>query len=425
VPLVTMDKHARQISKDILDEVLAPFLEIRQPPYTIGNNDYSDIEPEEPKEIYISSAWKKDHWSWDNTKLQVKDMLWKKSPRAMLFTMDYGAVIKYKMKTINQIKKDKKKLGTLAFSREYENIATGVNEDAFFSYKQMSPARTMTKAFYPKSNHSFQQKNKNFKYLPKKEGEFRIIAVDVSMMSSAKGDNDNSVISCIRALPAKDHYKRQLVYMEAFEGGETSKQATRIKQVFYDFEADVCVLDTRNAGISVYDSLAQITYDSTRGLEYDPWHSINNEEHRNRIAIPGSKEVIYSIIGSSGLNNSMHLGVEKAFNEGKMELLITETEAKETLDDISEDYKNDRLTGVEKAIVEMPYIETDMLIEEMTALKMSENATTGHIKLTEPRSGRKDRYSSFGYGNYYIDLLELELINENANSTDDDDLVYY
>jgi hypothetical protein len=43
----------------------------------------------------------------------------------------------------------------------------------------------------------------------------------------------------------------------------------------------------------------------------------------------------------------------------------------------------------------------------------------GNIKLVEPVGGRKDRYTSLSYGNYYVSLLDLELLKETENDSDD------
>ena len=40
-------------------------------------------------------------------------------------------------------------------------------------------------------------------------------------------------------------------YIESVQGGETQRQAVRIRQLFEDFKADYIVLDCRNAGIKM------------------------------------------------------------------------------------------------------------------------------------------------------------------------------
>ena len=35
------------------------------------------------------------------------------------------------------------------------------------------------------------------------------------------------------------------------------------------------------------------------------------------------------------------------------------------------------------------------------------------IRVQEPKTGRKDRYSSIAYGNYFINTLEKEMMKQN------------
>ena len=70
--------------------------------------------------------------------------------------------------------------------------------------------------------------------------------------------NDNSIFTCIRALPeSTTHtladksleinkgYRRQVCYIESIQGGDIDRQSLRIRQLFEDFEADYIVLDMR------------------------------------------------------------------------------------------------------------------------------------------------------------------------------------
>ena len=64
-----------------------------------------------------------------------------------------------------------------------------------------------------------------------------------------------------------------------------------------------------------------------------------------------------------------------------------------------------------------PFVEHSELIKECVNLEMSLN--NGNIKLQEPRDGRKDRYSAIAYGNYFISLLERNILKEsNENNAE-------
>ena len=74
-----------------------------------------------------------------------------------------------------------------------------------------------------------------------------------------------------------------MVYLESIRDNiETKNLAIRLKQLYYDFEADYAILDANGNGLGVYDSLADTLYDEKRDEEYEPWTSINDEELQQR-----------------------------------------------------------------------------------------------------------------------------------------------
>ena len=259
------------IKKDIIDFVLSPFLIIRQTPY-LNNPKYEHLK-EEPTEIYISSAYFAQHWMSKMIKLAVTDM-YKKS-EALFIGFDYSITLKHNIRTKKQLIKEKKKLGTVAFAMEYGNEMIGQGENAFYSFDTMNRSQSMKKAFYPRKTQDVLEKKKNPHDIPRQNGEKRIVSVDIAMVNNDK--NDNTVITCIRALPSGDYYDRQVPYIEAFKGDNTTTQAIRIKEIFSDFDADVIVLDTQNAGLSIADELGKITYSDERDEEYPPFKCFNDE----------------------------------------------------------------------------------------------------------------------------------------------------
>jgi len=70
-----------------------------------------------------------------------------------------------------------------------------------------------------------------------------------------------------------------------------------------------------------------------------------------------------------------------------------------------------------------PFIETKFLISEMVALQ-KKVTDRGLLKLKEPASGRKDRYSMLLYLSGVADILESQLKTTENTYDDDDDIVY-
>lgn len=413
----------RMIPKHIIDTVFSPFLETRVPP-CMHTEEYEHLI-EEPKEVYISSAWYKSHWMWNMIKLFTKDMLNKGT--SMLIGMDYSITLKHKIKTRNYLIKERKKLDRVAWMIEYENQMVSENAHAYFTYELLNKNRVWKRAFYPRRAEDVISHTKNRYAIPKQKGEIRVIACDIA--SEGGNGNDNSIFSCIRALPeskeykatdtggehieVKQGYRRQVVYIEAQKEFETTKQAIRIKQLFADFDADYCVLDTRNAGVSIYDSLAKVLYDEERNVEYEPWTCMNDDKLKGRVVISGQKEVVFSIKAQLETNSAIAVCMKKTLTDRMIDLMVNHQEGVEELMRHVPEYS---YADVDTQIFyERPYLETVALVNEMISLEYTITDQTQLIKIAERPSERKDRYTSVSYGNYFIELLEKDLFSDNSD----------
>ena len=419
---VMIYEEFRMILKNIIDSVLSPFLYARQIPF-MQHEEYKELL-EEPKEIYISSAWYRSHWMWGTMKKLLKNML--KDDSAVIIAMDYSISLYHHIKTRAFLQKEREKLDPITWTIEYENQMIAENAHAYFDYELLNKNRVIKRAFYPRRNDDVISKIKNRYAIPKQPGEVRILSCDIAAVGGSR--NDNSVFSCIRLLPEskeykastvdgdfieiKQGYRRQLVYLEAANGGETTKQAIRIKQLFYDFEADYCVIDLQNIGLAVYDMLAKVLYDEERNREYTPWTCMNDKDVANRIVITGQVPVVYGIKASLDLNNKIAVCMRNTLDNKMMELLINHTEGIEELHNIVPEYAMADLD--EQLFFEKPYLETVALINEMIALEYTVMNQTGVIRIEEKGTARKDRYTSVSYGNYFAELLEQDLFSDSS-----------
>lgn len=406
---VNIYEEFRMIKKEVVDSVLSPFLIVRQPPY-LKNPKYSHLK-EEPIEIYISSAYFKAHWMWEMMKIATMDMY--KKGEGLIIGFDYAITLKHGIRTPKQLVKEKKKLGNMAFDMEYGNLMVGATENAYYTFDLLNQAQQRKKAFYPRNNIDVIEKRKNKYDIPKQNGEIRVVAVDIAMVVNAKR-NDNTAISCIRALPVKDTYEREVPYIETMQGGNTTVQATRIKEIFTDFDADYIVIDGQNAGISVIDEMGKITYDEQRDCEYPAYTCFNDENTANRIKNSNALPVIFCIKANAGLNQEIHITMKDNLERNKIKLLINSTQAKDYLDTKREYVTSD---SIKKGELELAYFQTDLLINEMINLSYEINKNNNQIKLYEPKNGTKDRYISLAYGNFFISTLERDL-NDNGKDFD-------
>lgn len=316
--------------------------------------------------------------------------------------------------------KEKKKLDTATFAMEYQNLMLGQGEDAFYPYEMLNRVQVIKKAFYPRKDLDVVEDKKNKYDIPKQNGEIRVVSVDIAMV--VRKGNDNTAITCIRALPNGDYYEEQVSYMEAFNGGNTFDQAVRIKEIFFDFKADYLVLDTQNAGLSVADELGKITYSEKRDVEYPAMKCFNDENVADRIKNKDALPVLYSFKGNPELNQKMHYAMKDSLEKRRIKLLVNSTEGKEYLES-KRFYSNSSVS--EKVCFDLPYVQLDLLVTEMVNLSYEVNQTTNKLKLSEPKNGTKDRYISCAMGNFFIRELEKELQEEEEESNMLEDYCYF
>lgn len=411
----------RMIDKFIIDSVLSPFQIIRPAPY-LKYEEYTDLA-EEPTDIYISSAWYSSHWMGaliDDTARDVK-----KGKDCCILGFDYSLTLKHNIKTFNQIYKDMKKFDPITYAIEYKNCMIKENTSAYFKYKMFTDNQRLKKPFYPRLPLDVLNRRKNPHAIKKQDGEIRIVSCDMAFVENK--NNDNSIFSCIRLIPEsttytsqsiegsskeiKQGYRRMVCYLEAIQGGDTTKQAIRIKQLFEDFDADYCVLDMRNGGIAVYDLLAKVMYDEERDCEYRPWVCFNDEKIGNRIKSSGSLPVLFSIVASQKLNSDIAQEFRLSLIENKIDFLIGYNEARESILPKIPEYTED--PNIENQLYyEAPFLDTQELITESVELVYEKKPQTDIIVISEQGSNRKDRYTSVSYGNYFASLLEQDLLSD-------------
>jgi len=413
----TIGEEFRLMEKQKFDSIVKPFAYARQTPY-LKKPEYAKIKCliEEPRQILISSAYHKGLWWYKETLDTIKMMLNKKGGGFIAF--DYLIAIKHNIKTKKAILKDKATMDAITYMEEYENIPWGENSNSFFKLNMFNSNRNIKKSFYPKRFDQFDKKT-NPNDIKCIDGEIRIVAVDVATRKGSQ--NDNTIITCIRALPTSKGYEREYVYTEHHQGEHTGKQALRIKQIYYDFMADYIVLDLQQAGITVFERLASVTKDEERGVEYEAFtvfehrslsSTLIDELHEKTLAI-NAKPIIYPILADAKMNNDIAIDFRDKMQRHVCSYLVDENSAEDFLSQHNKEFKNTDDVNLINWYLN-PYLETQLLINE--SINLEQTFTKGYIQLKTIGSARKDRYTSAAYGNYFISILELELLKE----TDDD-----
>lgn len=424
-----------QVKADIIKKVLRKFLTSRRSPGFLDKPEYQEnknkwVEPN--TEIYLSSAGFKSHWSWDRF-LAFKDKMLE-GKKYFACGLPYQMGVKYgvidKTRIIDEMLESD--FDPIAFSMEMECIPFGESGNAHFSFEELNKSRQLVNAFYPPTIDEFiRLKDKygdKYKYhnksLPdKKDGEIRIVSMDIALMQGS--GNDATCFTLIRAIPSRRSYTKFVDYIEVMEGEHTMIQSNRLKQLYYDYDADVCVMDTNGNGMSVFDQCSQLFIDPDRGTEYPAWSAFNDDRMKERAYEKDALPIIYSVKVSGAharqINHEMAEYTRVQFEKGKVKLLQTELDIQGTM---MKSGKYMKMSADERIDKVLPHFNTTRLITEM--INLDKDVSGGLIRLTTAsRSGRKDRYSSLSYGLYYIKEQELKLKDKDKKKFEWSDYILY
>lgn len=411
--LLLLDEF-RMIAKDVIDTILRKFLtQKRMPRYEELSKEERKAEyaKEKNKTMYLSSAYFVDHWSYlkctDTCRFMLDD-----TKRQFVCGLPYQLSITEGLLDADTVADEiaETDFNEIKFQMEYEALWYGSTDGSFFDYNSISKNRRIK---YPMLPNKLAEKVNNSQLVKipiKQNGEIRILSADIALMSSRKNNNDATAIFINQLMPTKaGRYTSNIVYADACEGLRTDDQALVIRKLFDEFACDYLVLDTNGLGLGVYDCLARDVVDPETGEIYPALSCCNNQEMASRCTVMGADKVIWAVKANAQFNSDCAFLLREAFRSGRIRLLATEYDAEELLGDIR-GYSS--LSPAERMQLQLPYIHTTLLIDELTKLQHEESG--GKVRIYEKTGMRKDRYSSLSY-NYYV-AMQIENKMSKRNS---------
>ena len=401
------------VDLNIINKVLRKFQTAPRLPKYLNKPEYAHLK-ERNKELYLSSCWYTHHWSWEKVKAFFKAMTEGKS--YFICGLPYQLAIKENLLDAEAVKDEmgENDFDSIGWLMEMECKFFGESDKAFFKFDELEKNRVLTKPIYPKSYYKMMN-DKNFKYVEKVENEIRLVSCDIAGMKGKK--NDASVYTIMRLLlnKNKNGYDRHIVYMESLEGGHSTTQAIRIRQLYDEFDCDYIVIDTQSFGLGIFDQLVQKLYDKELDKEYEAFGCINDEGMHSRCLEANASKKIFSIKGNPSYNSESNILLKDMFMRSKIRMLVNENTGRdEYLNDLKGYYK---LSPEDQAKLRSVYLQINALVNEMVNLEQDKSSGQ-YIKLKEPSSGRKDRFSSVLYANAVARDLEKELSNNDSDITD-------
>ena len=403
----------RLISKDVVDTVLRKFLTQRRMPR------YSKLTPEERQReyekeknitLYLSSAWWQDSWAYLKCRDAMRFML-DDTKRQFVCGFPYQLSIQEGLLDPELVADEMAEtdFSEIKFLMEYCAEFYGSEEGAFFDFESISKTRRIKYPMLPEKLSS-KLSAPQLRIQPKQAGEIRLMSADIALMTSRKHDNDATAIFINQMLPTKaGRYTHNFIYPDSMEGLRTEDQALTIRKLFDEYQCDYLVLDCQGVGLGVFDCLARDLSDPETGELYPALSCTNDQSMAERCTMPNAPKVIWSIKANAQMNNDCAILLREGLKSGRIRLLTNEYDGEEALASLK-GYSN--LSPQDRLALQMPYINTTLLVDELVNLQHDESS--GKVKIFEKTGMRKDRYSSLAYNYYVATQLEAKAVRRNS-----------
>ena len=273
-----------------------------------------------------------------------------------------------------------------SFSREYESEWSGDTENAFFSSEKFDKHRVLLQPEYEYSGRS-------------SKSAYYILGVDV-------GRNKCTTECCVfKVTPqAQGSSLKTLVNIYTWEAEHFGIQAVNIKKLYYKYKARAVAIDANGLGAGLVDFMLTDQVDpetgdilpnfGVGGATWENW-----EKDYRKYKTPDTElDAMYLIKANAPINTEAHTYVQTQLASGKIKFLIDETQAKSKLMTTK---MGQAMSADKRADYLKPFTLTTILREQMLNL-VEENEGVNILLKQSSKGIKKDKFSAFEYGLYYI-----------------------
>ena len=273
-----------------------------------------------------------------------------------------------------------------SFDREYRSIWSGSVENAFYSAEKFDKHRVLLQ---PESEYSGRSS----------KSAYYVIGVDVGRI----GCTTEAMIIKSTPQPQGSDLKT-LVNIYTYEAEDFETQAINLKKLYYKYKARILSIDANGLGVGLIDFMTKAQVDPETGDDLPPFGVADGtaEDTVNlykKIKGPGVEEdAMYLIKANAPINTEAYSYAQTQMSSGKVKFLIDEQAAKVKLlsTKTGQNYNADQ-----RADYLRPFTLTSILRDQMLNL-VEENEGVNIILKQSNRGIKKDKFSAFIYGLYYI-----------------------
>lgn len=399
---LTIVDEARLIPEKTVSEILKPMNASSRYAGYLNKPEYYHLQ-EVNKQIYMSSAYYSSSEMYEKVKGYFASML---TPGMKFFVvaLPYQLSIKegllLRQSILNEMAEST--FSDISFAMEREALFYGSTEDALFDFKTLDSRRIVGDCIFDLDYYRLTKA----KIPEKKSEEIRVLSLDIALLASKKHDNDASAFILHSGIPTStNNYIDNIINISTCEGLTTEELGLETMRRFYQYDCDYLAIDATGLGQAVLDYIMGANrYDPLYNTTYGALNVINNPDLEDRCKVKNAPKVVYAIKANARSNNDMALALRAGFQNGYINLLISDTNIEEKLSKIR---GYGKLSEEQQVGMRMPYVQTTLLINEL--INLTHDTSNGLVKVKEKSGMRKDRYSSLEYGWYVIQELGKQL----------------
>ena len=372
------------VDGDILSQVIIPTMNISR---MCMDGTTHDEETLNKSQIYITTAGYKNTFPYDKLiQLLVWEIIKPEQSIIMGGTWRIPVLIGLQSKSFIQDLKQDGTFNESSFDREYESKWSGTVEDAFFNAEIFDRNRILNQPEYEASGRSSKL-------------AFYVLAADIGRKGC------DSVICVFKVTPqSQGGATKSLVNIYTLSDEHFEDQAIKLKKLYYKYNARQIVIDGNGMGIGLIDYMVKSQTDPDTNETYPDFGVSNDEEgyYKKYKTSVTELDAMYILKANAPINTEAHAIARSQLSSGKVKFLIDERIAKNKLmaTKVGQSMKPEQRAEYLKQ-----FTLTSILKEEMMNLR--EETEGVNIILKQANRGiRKDKFSAFEYGLYYLKLEE-------------------
>lgn len=273
-----------------------------------------------------------------------------------------------------------------SFEREYMSRWSGDVANAFFSAEKFDRYRVLKQPEYEYSGRS-------------SKSAYYVLGVDVGRF-----DCTTEVIVWKVTPQPQGPAIKSLVNIYTLSAEHFEDQAINLKRLYYKYKAHKIAIDANGVGAGLVDYLVKTQVDPETNESLPPFGVENDEkgEYKRFRTNDTEEDALFLIKANAPLNTEMYAYAKVQMINGKIKMLIDESQAKATLMSTK---AGQAMTIDQRNSYLKPYVLTTILREQLLNLAQ-ENEGLNIILKQVSKTIKKDKFSAFCYGLYYIKQYE-------------------